>query len=284
MIFMHPSFNIRWFIGLALTLGLGAATLQAGDAYKILLVGDSTTIGNLPRQLNPEGLHLEHMIEQLGHAEGLRPLGVINTGKGGETAQRLLGSKWYDQHIAPVSDMDLIFVRMGINDWFKCDDFEADFPGQLKALLGQLRIDPPNALIVPATICRFMPTPDCEAVNKLIKQVAADEGLDLFDLYTPYNQYLRETGANSLNVRQPSLSHIPEKYHAWLKPRTYFQKGWNDRPDQFVVRVNDTSLDPIFGHLPGWYGDRHPNSEGYNLIAVETVKFLIPLLKIQPTG
>ena len=56
------------------------------DKIRIMLVGDSTTIGNLPRQVNPEGPHLEKMIEQLAHAQHLPSLDVINTGKGGETA------------------------------------------------------------------------------------------------------------------------------------------------------------------------------------------------------
>ena len=32
-------------------------------------------------------------------------------------------------------------------------------------------------------------------------------------------------------------------------------------------------------HLPGWYGDRHPNLAGYNAIADETAKYLAKLLR-----
>jgi hypothetical protein len=41
-----------------------------------------------------------------------------------------------------------------------------------------------------------------------------------------------------------------------------------------TVEVMANELDPILGHLPGWYGDRHPNLAGYNVIADETAKYL----------
>lgn len=247
---------------------------QKKEPIKVLLVGDSTTIGNVPRQMDPDRPHLEQMIELLSKAEGLPDLEVVNAGKGGETAKRLLGSKWYAKSIAPVTDVDFIFLRLGINDWFRCEDLESEFPVQLKAVIGQLRADHPESKIVVSTICCFMPHEECVQVNKLIKQVAQDESLPLFDLYTPYHNYLLKNGNNSLNLRQCLLDKIPEKYHQWLKPYTVFRKGWGNKPDAFVVRVNDQSLDPVLGHIKPWYFDRHPNSTGYNLIAVETVKFL----------
>lgn len=249
-----------------------------GKPVKILLVGDSTTIGDTPRELDPEGLHLEGMIEVLAEAEGLPALEVINTGRGGETAASLLGSKKYAETIAPVSDVDYIFVRLGINDWYRCDDFQADFPGQMKALLAELRKDHPEAVIFAATICRFMAPEDCVEVNDLIKKIAKNEGLAVFDVYTPYQQFLIENGENSLNVRQPLLDSIPEVHHEWLKPWTHFRKGWGRKPDTYVLKLNDQSLDPVFGHIKGWYSDRHPNTAGYNLIARETVRFLAPIL------
>ncbi len=45
------------------------------------------------------------------------------------------------------------------------------------------------------------------------------------------------------------------------------------------VEVMANELDPILGHLPGWYGDRHPNLAGYNVIADETAKYLAKLLR-----
>ncbi len=267
------------FLSIILSVCLCSTLCCADQSLKVLLVGDSTTIGNMPRQVNPEGPHLEQMIEQLAVVKGLPALEVINAGKGGETAKRLLGSKWYDEQIAHVPDVDYIFVRLGINDWFRCEDLEKEFPVQLKAVLDQLGTDHPDARIILSTICRFMPHEDCVQVNDLIKQVAKEEKLDLFDLYTPYNQFLSDNGQNVLNVRQPPLSSIPEEYHEWLKPYTHWQKGWNGKPDQFVVRVDDISLDPVFGHIvKNWYYDRHPNTTGYNLIANETVNYLASII------
>jgi hypothetical protein len=40
------------------------------------------------------------------------------------------------------------------------------------------------------------------------------------------------------------------------------------------VQVMANELDPVLGHLPGWYGDRHPNLAGYNVIAGETAEYL----------
>ena len=222
---------------------------SAEDAVKIMLVGDSTTIGNVPRELAPDRPQLEGMIEIIGKAEGLPPLEVVNTGKGGETAKRLLGSKWYDEMIKPVKDVDYIVVRMGINDWFRCEVLERDFPIQMKALIAQLRKDHPESTVILATICRFMPDEECVQVNDLIRKIAADEKLDVMDIYTPYNQYLTENGPNALNVRQPYLSDIPESYHEFLKSYTYPREARGDKQAGEVVKVNDTSLDPLFGHI-----------------------------------
>ena len=41
----------------------------------------------------------------------------------------------------------------------------------------------------------------------------------------------------------------------------------------------DNEFDGLFGHLPGWFGDRHPNLAGYNVIADETAKYLAPILR-----
>ncbi|MBU2945746.1 SGNH/GDSL hydrolase family protein [Zobellia uliginosa] len=255
------------------------STHSPSKKIKILLIGDSTTIGNTPREVKPEGPHLEQMIEQLAQIEGLPELEVINTGKGGDTAAGLLGSDWYKEKIAHVKYVDFIFLRMGINDWFKYKDFQTEFPEKMKVLIGRLKNDHPKAKIIISTICRFMSEDDCKEVNSLIKNIAQDEKLDLFDLYTPYNEFLHENGENSLNVRQMYIDSLPQKYHEWLKPYTHYREGWPQTPSGYVVKVNDISLDPIFGEYKGWYGDRHPNSTGYNLIAQETVKFLKPLLE-----
>lgn len=257
-----------------------SAINKTDKKIKILLVGDSTTIGSTPRDINPEGPHLEQMIEQLAAVEGLPELEVINAGKGGETAKRLLGSKHYQEKIEHIADVDYIFLRMGINDWFKCKDFKSEFPSQMKALIAQLHTDHPKAVVYLCTITQFMKAEECETVNKSIYKIAKDEKLEVLDIFTPYHNYLVENGPYSLNVRQCYLSAIPEKYHEWLKPYTHYRKGWGNKPDGNVIKVNNMLLDPIFGKtVKSWYFDHHPNSTGYNLIANETVRFLSNVLK-----
>jgi lysophospholipase L1-like esterase len=46
-----------------------------------------------------------------------------------------------------------------------------------------------------------------------------------------------------------------------------------------TVEVLDNRLDAHFGNLEGWFGDRHPNLAGYRVIADETAKFLVPIIR-----
>jgi len=48
------------------------------------------------------------------------------------------------------------------------------------------------------------------------------------------------------------------------------------------VEIMDNEFDALFGELPGWTSDRHPNLAGYNVIADETAKYLAPLLRKRP--
>ena len=98
------------------------------------------------------------------------------------------------------------------------------------------------------------------------------------DLHTPYQEYLDTHGENSLNIRHIDLEKVPERFHKLVKSNVRFQKAWTNSPERYRVRINNTKLDPILGHLEGWYGDRHPNSEGYNLIARENIRFLKSLI------
>ena len=78
-----------------------------------------------------------------------------------------------------------------------------------------------------------------------------------------------------MNVRFFPLSEIPEKYHELVAPYTKFY-AWKNAE---YLRVYTNELDPMFGYLPGWYSDKHPNPTGYRLIARETVKYILPKLK-----
>src|SRR4051812_14280303 len=73
-----------WALVALLSLPVAAWGGEAGN-LKILLLGDSTTIGSVCRQADPDGPHLEDVIRLLLAAEkDLPPSEVINQGRGGE--------------------------------------------------------------------------------------------------------------------------------------------------------------------------------------------------------
>lgn len=215
------------------------------------------------------------MIEQLAALEPSMPaVKVINSSRGGETALSVVESGRYEEEIAPLKDRkpDYIFVRYGINDWFKCKNLKKEFPENLKSLLRRIEGDFDGSRLVVMTIVPFMPFEECEVVNGLIKEVAEDMGLPLFDIYTPYKEAVMKSGPNTYHVRRIDLEKVDKKYHEWLKPFTYdyTQKGRTRK----VVLADDNSLDPILGRYKEWYYDHHPNLAGYHLIGFETVEFL----------
>lgn len=239
------------------------------DTIRILLIGDSTTECGIPRLTDPDGPYFEQMIRQLLYLEpGMPPLKVYNLGQGGDTAYRLLDSGRYEKDVAVHEEADFIFVRYGINDWVKRKPVAENFPGDLRAVLQRLKNDFPEARVIPMTIIPYLDEETSGIMNKMIFEVSQEEGLEVFDIYPAYAKAL-EAGPNMLNYRRYPLKDIPEKYREWIAPRVY--------RDRLVVMDNE--FDAIFGDLPGWYSDRHPNLAGYNVIAVETVKYLLPLIK-----
>ena len=252
----------------SLALILFSPSLAKEDEWiRILLLGDSTTEGSIPRRLKPEGPHLEHVVRHLLHADPqISRCKVYNEGVSGEYIHRLLDSGRYEREIATMEKLDYIFIRYGINDKAKLEDFENKFPADFHLLLENLRQDHPDALLIPTTVIPFSNEETSQEINALIRKVAEKEKLEVFDLYPRYAAEL-EKGFNMLNYRRYPLKKIPEVHHEWLKPRLN-----GDR-----VEVMDNELDALFGHLPGWYGDRHPNLAGYNVIADETVKYLAPI-------
>ena len=101
-----------------------------------------------------------------------------------------------------------------------------------------------------------------------MRQVAQEEKLAVFDIYPRYAAEL-EKGPNMLNYRRYPLGKVPKEFHQLVAP--FVQRG------SVIVMANE--LDPILGHLTGWYGDRHPNLAGYNVIADETAKYLTNILR-----
>jgi lysophospholipase L1-like esterase len=260
-------------LALAMLLVIAFPASKANAAHEgksqILLLGDSTTEGSVPRRLKPEGPHLERVLEQLLTAEGdLPPCHVINSSLSGEYIRRLFDSGRYDRDVADLPGLDYVFIRYGLNDRARRDDFALNFPKDFHELLARLRQDHPQALLIPMTVIPFADEAASKEINDLVREVARDENLPVFDIYPRYAAELTK-GQNMLNYRRYPLEKVPEQYHNLVKP---FVHG-----DRVEVMANE--LDPILGHLPGWCGDRHPNLAGYNVIADETAEYLAKLLR-----
>jgi lysophospholipase L1-like esterase len=236
---------------------------------RILLLGDSTTIGSVCRQVDPKGPHLEDVIRLLLAAEkDLPPAEVINQGRDGEYIRGLLSSGRYDKEIASLEGVDFVLIRYGLNDIAKREAFAVNFPKDYAELIGRLRRDFPRATIVPMSIIPYM-TPDRdESVNRLIRKVAESERLTLFDVYTRYKAELRH-GPDMLNYRRYPLEKIPERDRGWVRP--FVREG--------RVVVMDNRLDAHFRDLPGWFADHHPNPAGYHVIGDESARFLARLIR-----
>ena len=248
--------------------GFSATGNKPAKKVKMLLIGDSTTEGGKPV--------FEKTIEMLlADEDSVPPVEVVNVGKGGETAYSLLNSGRYDNQIKGIDSVDYIFLRYGINDWFKRQPFKDNFPTDLNKVIAQLRIDFPEAQIIVMTITPFLNEEESKIVNETIARVTAEENLELFDIYPAYKKGLEEYGEHALSIRFFPLSEIPEKYHALVAPYTKYY-DWKKAD---YLRVYTNELDPLFGHLPDWYDNKHPNPTGYRLIARETVKYILPKLK-----
>lgn len=270
----HPFCVLVALLSLALT---GSARAMHEGKVQILLLGDSTTEGSIPRRIVPQGPHLEQVIEQLLAAEGdLPPAQVTNLGLSGEFIRRLLDTGRYDKLAAKLPGLDYIFIRYGPNDVNRRENFDLNFPKDFRELIARLRQDHPAAMLIPTTAIPLnadlaVDAPKAKRMNDPVFQVAADEKLTVFNLYPRYASE-QAKGPNMLNYRRYALAKIPEKFHAFVKPFVLPGK------DPQVV-VLDNRLDAHFGDLPGWFSDRHPNLAGYHVIGDETVKFLAPLIR-----
>ncbi|HBN77812.1 MAG TPA: SGNH/GDSL hydrolase family protein [Planctomycetaceae bacterium] len=268
---------LKYFLATNLAIGVLLAILTTPSSVhaehagkqQILLLGDSTTEGSVPRRLKPEGPHLEKVLEQLLAAEGdLPPCQVINSSLSGEYIRRLLDSGRYDRDAAKLPGLDFIFIRYGLNDRARREEFSENFTKDFHELLARLKEDHPNALLVPMTVIPYANEEASKEINDLVRQAARKENLEVFDIYPRYADELKK-GFNMLNYRRYPLEKIPKQYHELVEP---FVKGPS-------VEIMSNELDPILGHLEGWYADRHPNLAGYNVIADETAKYLSKRLR-----
>lgn len=238
---------------------------------QILLLGDSTTEASFPKRMSPDEPQFEDTLRILLACEGgLPPCDVYNEGVSGEFIRRLLDTR-YDKAVKTKPQADYIFIRYGLNDASKREKFAENFPKDFRELLGRLRKDHPQAKLIAMTAIPYSAVAQHGEVNALIRKIAEEEKLALFDIVPRYSAELAK-GENMLNYRRFSLAKVPENLRPLATP--YIMPG----PDPQVV-VLDNRLDAIFGHLPGWFGDRHPNQAGYNVIASETTKWLAPVIR-----
>ena len=261
-------------LGVAL-LGLLFSSVPAKAEHEgklqVLLVGDSTTEGSIPRKLSPKGPHLEEVIRVLLAAEkDLPPCNVINLGLSGEYVRRLLDSGRYDKQMAKLPGVDYIFIRYGINDYARREKFAENFTNDYAELIGRMRQDHPSAQLVIMTVIPYMDSQKSNEINMLNRKVAMQHRLPLFDIYPRYAQALKD-GPNMLNYRRYELKNIPIQYHELVKPFVA------ENPPKVVVM--DNQFDAHFSKLPGWFGDRHPNLAGYHVIGDETAKYLTKMIR-----
>lgn len=239
---------------------------------QIILLGDSTTEAGIPKKVAPNEPQFEDVLRILLATEpDLPPTDVYNEGVSGEFIRRLLDSGRYDKSVATKPKADYIFIRYGINDIAKREKFAENFPKDFHELLERLRKDHPQAMLIPMTVIPYSPDNTHADINDVVKKIAAAEKLTLFDIAPRYLAELKK-GPDMLNYRRYPLSKVPDNLKPLAMP--YIQP----EADPKVV-VLDNRLDGIFGHLPGWTGDRHPNLAGYNVIASETAKFLAPIIR-----
>lgn len=239
---------------------------------QILLLGDSTTEGSVPRRHVPEGPHLEDVIRLLlAEEKDLPPTNVINLGLSGEYIRRLLDSGRYEKEASRLPGIDYVLIRYGLNDNAYRENLDENFPKDYHELTERIKVDHPQATIIVMTVIPYGSEEMCLRLNKLNEQVAQAEGLTLFDIYPRYTEELKR-GSDMLNYRRFPLEKIPDNRREFVK--SFIVPG--AKP---TVEVMDNRLDAHFGHLPGWFGDRHPNLAGYHVIGDETAKFLAPLIR-----
>lgn len=264
----------RWLIAgiLSVLFTTGPARAEHEGKVQILLLGDSTTEGSIPRRHVPQGPHLEEVIRSLlAEEKDLPPTNVINLGLSGEYIERLLESGRYDKVASKLPGIDYVLIRYGLNDNARRENFAENFPKDYHDLLDRLHRDHPQAERIVMTVIPYLDEASSARVNALNVQVAEKAALPLFDIYPRYAEELKN-GPNMLNYRRFPLAKIPENRHEFVKP--FVVPG--SAPS---VEVLDNRLDAHFGHLPGWYGDRHPNLAGYHVIGDETAKYLAPRIR-----
>ncbi len=239
---------------------------------QIILLGDSTTEAGFPKKHAPDEPQFEDMLRIKLATEGdLPPCDVYNEGVSGEFIRRLLDTR-YDKAVKTKPQADYIFIRYGINDIARRENFAENFPKDFREMLSRLRQDHPKAMLIPMTVIPYSATNTHDDINAAVRKIAAEEKLAVFDIAPRYLAELKKN-PDGLNYRRFPLSKIPGNLRPLATPYIT-PEGAEPK-----VVVMDNRLDGLFGHLPGWAGDRHPNLAGYNVIADETAKWLAPVIR-----
>lgn len=223
---------------------------------RVLLLGDSTVWGSVPRLMAPKADHLEDIVrKRLAGEPDLPPVEVVNQGQDNDTIQRLLAER-YDRDVAGLPPLAFIFIRYGINDREYVPDFSAEYPRTYRELIARLRRDQPRAEIILETIIPYRDAVSTREVNDQIRRIASSEDLPVLDTHARYAEALTQ-GGNMLSYRVAPLEAIPAPLRALLPPEALL----DDR-----VCVLDNVLDAHLREVPGWFADRHPNLAGYHVI------------------
>jgi len=247
----------------------------------VLLLGDSTVIGSVPREMIPKADTLEVIVRKLLEGEAdLPPVEVVNRGRDGDSIDCLL-SRLDEEDAAGQAPFDFIFLRYGLNDICVLQNFGTEFPANYRMLISRLRADHPEAEIVMETVIPYVGENPVfsenthEIINEHVRAVAAIEKLPLLDQYGPYAAELNH-GPRMLSYRRLGLGAIPEKHHALIPPELIRCEPPTGNP---VVYVFDNLLDAHLAQIPGWFQNRHPNPAGYQIIGAQLAEYLARRLR-----
>ena len=248
---------------------------------RVLLLGDSTVIGSVPREMSPKDDPLEEIVRKLLAAEAdMPPVDVVNRGRDGDSIDCLL-SRLDEEDVTGQAPFDFIFNRYGLNDICVLQDFKTEFPANYRKLISRLRVDHPEAEIVLETVIPYVGENPVftenthEIINAQVRAVAAAEELPLLDQYGPYADELQR-GPYMLSYRRLGLAAIPKEYHALIPPEWIRNEPPTGDP---VAYMFDNLLDIHLAEIPGWFQNRHPNPAGYQVIGAQLAGYLAARLR-----
>lgn len=246
----------------------GWSGAPAEERVHILLLGDSTVIGSVPRKIQPEADHLEGIVRKLLEGAGdLPPIRVTNEGRGGEFVRGLLDNR-FAKIVEAQSEVDIVNIRYGLNDYGKREGFKENFVDDLTELIEKVKTDFDHPTIYLETVIVYFDEEKSAEVNALIREAAEKNSVPLIDMYARTAKEI-EMGNTALTYHRVPLEKIPEQFHALLP------QPWE--PGEICVL--DNSLDAHLRDVPDWFGDKHPNLPGYHVIASELAQVLEPVIR-----